>query len=1167
MGLKSVEIQGFKSFKNKIKLNFDNPITAVVGPNGSGKSNISDAILWVLGEQSAKNLRGNKMQDIIFSGTEKEKPVNFAQVSITFENDLWENIEYGEITVTRRVFRTGESEYYINKSKVRLKDVKELFLNTGIGKEGYSVIGQGKIDEILSSKSEDRRELFEEAAGISKQKYIKEQSVRKLEQTNENLLRIEDILTSQKDRLSYLKKESTKAKRGLLLEENLKSMEIQKALCDINKLTLGLDDIVDKKNQNDESLEIYNNRLQESNDEKNKIEEFISNTEIKLDSSNSKLNEIKNQQTKTNSSIELNNERLKNSNSELDRLQFENKSIKIELENLKDKTKYQIEQVNVSKEKIKELDENLEKFDTESVEKLITEKKELFKNLSDKLEDLKETKTKYIIEKNSRDAIAKEKIKENDKIRLEKSELEQRLNLLSKEIEDMNLSKNKLEDSLKSYTIEKNSIQDTLKSDSKELSDIKEKLSRLKEDSNNFKNRYLFLKNTIDNHEGYNNSVQNFFRRLNPELSKKVIGTLGDLITVDSKYEKSVDAIMASSLQNIIVENEDDAKVLIEFLKKNKIGRLTFLPLSKIKAKRVGYVSDKLVLGHLNQFIKSDEKYREIIDYFAQKTLVTENLDDAVIVSNKYKNFRIVTLDADIINNWGSMVGGFKKTSNYSILSLKNELSKFSENYKNCSEESNKLQEKYNFISNKLVEKQNNLKNLESQLLELSSKSSQINSDVKEKEIEVRFLKSKIEDYNLKLNIDNSSSSESELDIKYLDDSIADLTSKSKELSIEIEELNSKYNSDKMEFISVKSDRLSVQRDLNIYTNQLNENNSRIDYIKKTYAQNEEKIIHLLKTIDEIKKIKSDIKGQCVDYDDEILKLSENISSMKSKLSEKKLELSKYEKIIYDLNSNIQKAEINNNYLIEKALNTTEKLNNLKFYINDLYDINIDMHTLDSNISVSQKEINRLSNELKNIGTFSVDSIKEYENVKKEFDFMEKNKDDLIKSRQDILNAINKLNKEMKELFNSKFKEINEKFVVIFQQLFNGGYANLKLTDDDVLNSGIEIIAQPPGKKLQSLSLLSGGEKSLTAVALLFAIFETRPSSFCILDEIDAALDEINIKRYKEYLLKFKEKTNFIIITHRKSTMEIADVLYGVSMEKDGISKLIKLDLDRREIC
>lgn len=1167
MGLKSVEIQGFKSFKNKIKLNFDNPITAVVGPNGSGKSNISDAILWVLGEQSAKNLRGNKMQDIIFSGTEKEKPVNFAQVSITFENDLWENIEYGEITVTRRVFRTGESEYYINKSKVRLKDVKELFLNTGIGKEGYSVIGQGKIDEILSSKSEDRRELFEEAAGISKQKYIKEQSVRKLEQTNENLLRIEDILTSQKDRLSYLKKESTKAKRGLLLEENLKSMEIQKALCDINKLTLGLDDIVDKKNQNDESLEIYNNRLQESNDEKNKIEEFISNTEIKLDSSNSKLNEIKNQQTKTNSSIELNNERLKNSNSELDRLQFENKSIKIELENLKDKTKYQIEQVNVSKEKIKELDENLEKFDTESVEKLITEKKELFKNLSDKLEDLKETKTKYIIEKNSRDAIAKEKIKENDKIRLEKSELEQRLNLLSKEIEDMNLSKNKLEDSLKSYTIEKNSIQDTLKSDSKELSDIKEKLSRLKEDSNNFKNRYLFLKNTIDNHEGYNNSVQNFFRRLNPELSKKVIGTLGDLITVDSKYEKSVDAIMASSLQNIIVENEDDAKVLIEFLKKNKIGRLTFLPLSKIKAKRVGYVSDKLVLGHLNQFIKSDEKYREIIDYFAQKTLVTENLDDAVIVSNKYKNFRIVTLDADIINNWGSMVGGFKKTSNYSILSLKNELSKFSENYKNCSEESNKLQEKYNFISNKLVEKQNNLKNLESQLLELSSKSSQINSDVKEKEIEVRFLKSKIEDYNLKLNIDNSSSSESELDIKYLDDSIADLTSKSKELSIEIEELNSKYNSNKMEFISVKSDRLSVQRDLNIYTNQLNENNSRIDYIKKTYAQNEEKIIHLLKTIDEIKKIKSDIKGQCVDYDDEILKLSENISSMKSKLSEKKLELSKYEKIIYDLNSNIQKAEINNNYLIEKALNTTEKLNNLKFYINDLYDINIDMHTLDSNISVSQKEINRLSNELKNIGTFSVDSIKEYENVKKEFDFMEKNKDDLIKSRQDILNAINKLNKEMKELFNSKFKEINEKFVVIFQQLFNGGYANLKLTDDDVLNSGIEIIAQPPGKKLQSLSLLSGGEKSLTAVALLFAIFETRPSSFCILDEIDAALDEINIKRYKEYLLKFKEKTNFIIITHRKSTMEIADVLYGVSMEKDGISKLIKLDLDRREIC
>ncbi|MDU4391989.1 MAG: AAA family ATPase, partial [Klebsiella michiganensis] len=388
MGLKSVEIQGFKSFKDKIKLNFDNPITAIVGPNGSGKSNISDAILWVLGEQSAKNLRGNKMQDVIFAGTQKEKPVNFAQVSITFENDLWKDIDYQEITVTRRVFRTGESEYYINKNQVRLKDVKELFLNTGIGKEGYSVIGQGKIDEILSSKSEDRRELFEEASGISKQKYIKEQSVKKLERTNENLLRIEDILISQVDRLKYLEKESKKAKQGIVLEEKLKEMEIQKALLDIEKLSITLSDVIEKKENNDKSLIDLKSKLIKFENKRNDLLKNINKIDIDTELKISKLADIKSQKIKNESDIQLNDERLKNSNAELERLTKENEDYSSEIKNLISKIDDLQNTIKNSEKKLAEINSNLEKLNIDDSEDELNVKKELSDKKSEELNKL-----------------------------------------------------------------------------------------------------------------------------------------------------------------------------------------------------------------------------------------------------------------------------------------------------------------------------------------------------------------------------------------------------------------------------------------------------------------------------------------------------------------------------------------------------------------------------------------------------------------------------------------------------------------------------------------------------------------------------------------------------------------------------------------------------------
>lgn len=1167
MGLKSVEIQGFKSFKDKIKLNFDNPITAIVGPNGSGKSNISDAILWVLGEQSAKNLRGNKMQDVIFAGTQKEKAVNFAQVSITFENDLWKDIDYQEITVTRRVFRTGESEYYINKNQVRLKDVKELFLNTGIGKEGYSVIGQGKIDEILSSKSEDRRELFEEASGISKQKYIKEQSVKKLEQTNENLLRIEDILVSQIDRLKYLEKESSKAKKGMVLEEQLKEMEIQKAILDIEKLSITLSDVIDKKEINDQSLIEIKSKLVEYENKRNELLENINKIDIDVELKISNLNDIKSQKIKNESDIQLNDERLKNSKSELERLTEENENSSLEVKNLITKIDNLRKTIEDSEKKIEEINSNLETYNIDDFENELNIKKQLSEKKSEDLNRLQSIYTQYIIEKSSRDAIEKERLKEISEIRKHKEESELKLNRLEEELRNYETIIRDYDKSLDNLNNDKEQISSIINEKEEYLLNLRDKLSSLKEESITNKNKYLFLKNTIDNHEGYNFTVQNFFKKLNNKLHEKVIGTLGDLISVDKKYEKSVDAIMSSAFQNIIVRNENDGKELINFLKINKIGRLTFLPLNKIKPRNLNYVNDNLVLGHLNQFIKSDEKYRDIIDYFAQKTLVTENMDDAISVSSRYKNFRIVTLDGDIINSWGSMVGGYKKPSNYSILSTKNSLNTAKSIYENCVNEYNTLKKSYDENIDIIDKNKCDLEIIVDKIGKLRNEIDDSNSNIKDKQFEIKYLKSNINDFNLKLDTNTSQTEVDDLQETDLKNQINELECDLKTINVEIEKLQEKYNSDKMNMISLKSEYSSNKRDLNIFNNQLNDAIIRKDYLEDNIKSNSIKIDEINKNISQYTINRNDIESKTVDYDDVISKLNSEILDMKSSLNDFKASLSSIEQSIYDSNASVQKTEINNNSLIEKALNTTEKLNNIKIDINELYDINID--TIDSNpdIKISQKEINKITNDLRNIGSFSVDSIQEYESVKREFDFMTKNKNDLIESREDIMSAINKLNREMKEVFTKKFEEINTKFVAIFKQLFNGGYASLKLTEDDVLNSGIEITAQPPGKKLQSLNLLSGGERSLTAVALLFAIFETRPSSFCILDEIDAALDEINIKRYKEYLIKFKEKTQFIIITHRKSTMEIANILYGISMEKDGISKMIKLDVDRREIC
>ncbi|MDY6065013.1 MAG: chromosome segregation protein SMC [Finegoldia sp.] len=1167
MGLKSIEIQGFKSFKNKVSLTFDNKITAIVGPNGSGKSNVSDAIVWVLGEQSAKKLRGTSMQDIIFSGTEKYKPVNFVQVDISFENDMWPDLEYNEVTVTRRAFRNGENEYYINKAPVRLKDIRNLFMDTGIGKDGYSVIGQGKIEEIVSSKSQDRRIVFEEAAGISKHKYNKDQSLKKLEKTNANLSRVEDILIQEDDRLKYLYRERQKAQRAIEISDRLRSLELDKAKQDIDNLEEKLEILVDKRliliDDCDENDNLLSSNLEKLKD----LKEEIKSLELKLNSYLEEKNNLVNQNVKDNAEISIINLRIDNNNKEVQRLNNDNEVLRSDLEIIRAK----LEEIRVEKTSLEDKLSDIDIDDTRliSLSEELEELKSCYESFDNKIKEEKADLERLLILKNSFLAIEEQRTEIDKKNKLKLEENREYLSKISLKLDDFNKSLSEV--NLKIESAEKR-IEDSRKKFFLENQKLRENVNRylsFQNDYNKAKNKYIFLKRLVNNHEDYNKTVQDFFRKLEgSDQEDKVIGTLGDLISIESRYHKAADAILGSAYNNIVVEDEYQAKDLINFLRINRIGRLTFLPISKIHPGKVSYVKDKMVIDHLNKLIKTDDRYRDIVDKLTANILVVENMDDAIEVSKTYKTHRIVSLEGDLINSWGSIVGGYKKNYNSSVLDRKSEL-----------EEAKRV-----LVS--LTSDLNSLKNeIEDQKKSLSNRQDFIDQDLSEKnkltnerddlsrqiilcESQISVYERNIEDLEKKLSA-KAKNSFSQRD----SDRLEELDQKIKENSISLEDLKKKIskceeslNLEKFDNFKLNSKYSSLSRDLNIAINQENDLIIKFENCKSNLETN---IKTLHKLDGELKKMQAslrDFKRDNQNFDEKLSEKEEDIIRVQKEVSSKRELFDKLNDLVVDCKTKKERFISSIENIIKKSKETCLVINETKAKIFKQYNLNIDSYKKKT-FYVDENEISTLKGKLLTIGSYSEDSIEEYNKVKEHNDLLKANKDELIKTRDDILKAISKLDREMKEIFTSKFNQINKEFQEVFSNLFNGGYAKLELTDDNVLNSGVEIIAQPPGKKLQNLNLLSGGEKSLTAIALLFAIFKTRPAPFCVLDEIDAALDEINIKRFKKYILEFSSEIQFIIITHRKSTMEIADILYGVNMEENGVSSIITLDVERKKLC
>lgn len=1177
MRLKSIEINGFKSFADKIKLDFETNITAIIGPNGSGKSNVADAVRWVLGEQSAKTLRGSKMEDVIFSGTDNKIKKNYSTVSITFDNsDNVIPIDFKEVTISRKLYRTGESDYFINKSNVRLKEVRELFLDTGIGREGYSIIGQGRIEEIINGKSEDRRAIFEEASGISKIKYQKNESQKKLFKAKDNLTRLRDIIIQNENRYGFLKGQSTKAKKGIALLENIEKAEFSISYKDYNNLNCNFNKYSENLEINKEEIIDINKEFEEVKlkiaplkEELNNITNVIEKDSAELDRINNKKNDITNKKNvliERNKFIRLNNEQsLKLKQEYIDNLEKINLEISDQENKISEKGLI-LKKYHDAKNEVKsKLLKNKELLDSkvQIIDKFILEKEKI----ENKISDLETEKRANEIITDSIKKKIEENTEEVTKLNIEKENIEKKLSENNSLLE----SNNQKVQNIDLTIFEKRQLISELE---KELISLNNQVSNINNEINYKNKEIIMLKNYIRNYEGYGKSVQDLFKLCDreTELKSMICGTLGELISVEEKYKKAIDTVLSSNLQGIVVHNDLEAKKIIEKIKANKIGRLNFFPISKILLKKeYSSIIDSDILSFANDVITCDNDYKNIVDYFLANTIICENMDIAIKLSNKFKNkFRIVTLDGDVINSWGSISGGYKSSKNsFSIIGRKQQLAKALSDIENLETSLKNNINRISDVKTDLQSNKENLDNLKSEKEDLKLKIDSLQKLIYLNEFDVRKITEKIDEINnYKENHQGFTSDKEKELILYKEKSIL-IDDEINKYNLEINKLKNLVLEMEKNEIIVINNLDSIERDINILDNSKNillenknSNESKLKLKESELIESELQLKNNLSEIELIEQLnvefnlKTDELTNSISTNTHLRKKlilnNEEISKRYSELSEKSLTLEK----------EIEKNEL-------RISNLKEQFSNLINRLCDEYSLTLEdcerKMELYKNEHFTKEELKRLKENLRELGSFSYDSIEEFEKVKNELEFQKKQEIDLQNSIEDINKIILKLENTMKKTFLNEFKSINENFSNIFKILFNGGEARLELDSEDILNCGIDIIAKPVGKKMQTLSLMSGGEKSLTAVALLFAIFETKPSPFCILDEVDAALDDSNILRYVEYLKNYLTETQFIMITHRKPTMEMADMIYGVTMEQKGVSKIVSMTFNKEK--
>lgn len=1177
MVLRTLEMQGFKSFPDKTELNFGKGITAVVGPNGSGKSNISDAVRWVLGETSSKNLRGSKMEDVIFGGTSTRKALGFAQVQLTLDNSDHALKDKGEIvTVTRRYYRSGESEYKIDGETVRRRDIHELFMDTGLGSDGYSMVGQGKIDLIISAKNEDRRELFEEAAGISRFRHKRTDAERRLSQAQENLVRLLDILGELESRVGPLKVQSEKASKFLELSGEKKTLEIGVWLNKINKFTNELREQEHKIDAANESYEICENDLKKIEDEIEEVLAGVAKINMEIEEIRQGGAQFEEEALRKDGEISVIEATVNHNNETIERLKNEisladegNSSIDSQIA---EKEQFIADSNKISEEKRTELEELSKKVQNlvssnEEFSKASVELNQKITSLTLKQSDcrVKSSQAQSSIDEiNSRFAVVDDNIAELDnEIAAEQSRKDEN----DKNLEFLKERISESENSLSGYRLK-------LKSKTDKADALKDKLEKANRILAEKQSKARMLSDLEKNMEGYSGAVKAVMKRAESKALSGIHGPLSQLIQVDNEYSTAVEVALGAAMQNIVASTEADAKRAIYYLKDNHLGRATFLPITSIKGRTLDEAGLDDNLGFVaiaSDLVTCDNKYKDIVSNLLSRVVVVDDMDCAIGIAKKYKNrFKLVTLDGQVINPGGSMTGG-SGARGAGILSranmieeLKAEAVKLSAEAEKISAELKIAMEDANKWGAEMQATEAELRTAKEDLIRAEGEGKLISDKLATMNTQKQNLLSEKENAKGRIMLFQKAYENAQQEIETIEKEIADAENKlasvsgnAQNIAKEREDIRTKIEEINLELVSLardieaakiaceelnlrkstQSDRVkSIEEEIALYVSRNESLQSDIDSVRKTAKELRAKANASNKNIkDHIEK-----RDGLEKRSGELRLLERNKGQEREKLSgeivrldERKIAMRKeYDEL--------------NDMLFEQYELTRREAENLNIVIEDM--------------TSAKKRLHEIKVAIKNLGSINVGAIEEYKEVSERYEFLKEQIDDIEKSKAELGRIIDDLTSSMSEKFLTQFNKINEEFKLSFADFFGGGKGEIVLEQpDNCLESPIEIRIQPPGKSVQNINLFSGGEKSLAAMALLFSVLKVTPAPFCIYDEVEAALDDVNVERFAKYMRKMTDKTQFISITHRRGTMEEADVLYGVTMQEKGVSKLLEL--------
>ena len=1184
MYLKSIEVHGFKSFANKILFQFHNGITGIVGPNGSGKSNVADAVRWVLGEQRIKQLRGATMQDVIFSGTELRKPLGYAYVAITLDNsDHQLAIDYDEVTVARRLYRSGESEYLINGTPCRLKDVNELFYDTGIGKEGYSIIGQGQIDKILSGRPEERRELFDEAAGIVKYKRRKDASVKKLESEQQNLVRVNDILSELEKQVEPLGKQAEKARVYLKHRETLKALDVNVFLLESEKTRAQLSDTEEKYRIADGDLKDTTTRYEGIKEEYDRIAAQIEALERQMEQARAQLTDTSVLRGKLEGEIAVLQEKIRSIRGNEAHLQSRKETLRKEIDaRIADKEKL-LQQRNEIQKRLEKLQEerNSAAAELEKIQSRVA-------GLNQSIEDAKNA----IIDALNDRAAIKTKMGRQDTMleqaQIRRAELNSRLLRVKSDEVQQEESIKSLEEAFNTVTQEIASRKETQTAMEAKLNEFRETIAKMDQalrdaqvQYHQDKTRLEAVSNLTERYEGYGGSI----RRVMEQKDKNpgIIGVVADIIKVEKKYETAIETALGGSIQNIVTDNEETAKGMISFLKQTKSGRATFLPLNSIKNAQEFRQKEALkepgVLGLAHTLVHTDEKYGDVAKSLLGRIVVVDHVDHATQLARKFKySLRIVTLEGESLSPGGSISGGaFKNSSN--LLGRRREMEELEwkvkehakavdellvsieDLKKDRNECRTELEKSRAALQNAFIRQNTARLNIEAAQEKKDQTKAGV-EDLKKEEIEIetQVLQIRKEKEETKQELERSEALEGEKneqiegftkDLEEARRQEAAQTAVLNEKELDVEKIRQQFG-----FYQANEDRIAGE--IARYEGELEEVKKNLTDGVADAAGKEESIKKLQETIESSKTTQSDTQDKLNADSKKREELTERQKGFFTEREELSARMSALDKEVYRLNAQKEKLE--------------ESMENQVNYMWNEYELTLrDAAQLRdetmNDLAEMKKQTQTVKEAIRRLGDVNVNAIEDYKNLMERYTFLKAQHDDLVEAEKTLERIIVELDEAMRRQFKEKFAEISREFDKVFKELFGGGKGTLELMEDeDILEAGIRIIAQPPGKKLQNMMQLSGGEKALTAIALLFAIQNLKPSPFCLLDEIEAALDDSNVGRFAHYLHKLTAHTQFIVITHRRGTMEAADRLYGITMQEKGVSTLVSVNLIDKDL-